>query len=128
MTVTYEPTTAGSHTATLKLSTNGNVTKELALTGTATLATPTATDATNIISNSFTANWNTVQGAESYELDVWKETGGGVAPELVQNGGFEIGDRSNWTDAFIILPHIPAYHTMQSRYAICFSGKTQCSQ
>ena len=36
----------------------------------ASLPTPTATAATNIISTSFTANWNPVAGATSYHLDV----------------------------------------------------------
>src|SRR5690606_38394083 len=71
LTVTYEPTTVGEHTATLLLSTNGGVTKELALSGTATLGVPVATAATLVGHESFTANWEAVVGATSYEIDVY---------------------------------------------------------
>lgn len=36
-----------------------------------TLATPSATEATGISSNGFTANWNTVEHATTYEVNVW---------------------------------------------------------
>ena len=36
-----------------------------------TLATPSATDATEISSNGFTANWNAVEHATTYEVNVW---------------------------------------------------------
>src|SRR5690606_37531353 len=75
LTVTYEPTTVGEHTATLLLSTNGGVTKELALSGTATLGVPVATAATLVGHESFTANWEAVVGATSYEIDVYTVEG-----------------------------------------------------
>lgn len=75
LTVTYEPTTVGEHTATLVLSTNGGVTKELALSGTATLGVPVATAATLVGHESFTANWEAVVGATSYEIDVYTMSG-----------------------------------------------------
>ncbi|NMH25627.1 GEVED domain-containing protein [Flavobacterium solisilvae] len=62
------------------------------------LTTPTATVATNVTDESFTANWNAVTGATSYELDVWS-VGGTEAPELVKNGDFETGDRTDWEGA-----------------------------
>lgn len=74
-TVTYQPYAVGEHTATLVLSTNGDVTKELTLNGTATFGVPVATDATAIGSDSFTANWNAVAGADSYEIDVYTVEG-----------------------------------------------------
>ncbi len=76
VTITYTPDApATSHTATLTLSSPGaeNVVKELS--GTATLAKPTATDATGISPSGFTANWDAVPGATSYELDVYKKQG-----------------------------------------------------
>src|SRR5690606_37223658 len=82
LTVTYEPTTVGEHTATLLLSTNGGVTKELALSGTATLGVPVATAATLVGHESFTANWEAVVGATSYEIDVYTMESGGFATDL----------------------------------------------
>src|SRR5690606_7285419 len=81
-TVTYEPDTVGSHSATLRLETNGGIFKELALNGTATLGTPVATAGSNETSNSFTANWNAVPGADSYEIDVYTMESGGFATDL----------------------------------------------
>ena len=74
VTITYTPDApATSHTATLTLSSPGaeNVVKELS--GTATLAKPTATDATGISPSGFSANWDAVPGATSYKLDVYKK-------------------------------------------------------
>ena len=53
------------------------------------LSAPIATAATDVIQNSFTANWNAVEGAESYRLDV------GLTNEfsqpIQQKEGFENG-------------------------------------
>ncbi|MGX9984914.1 T9SS type A sorting domain-containing protein [Soonwooa purpurea] len=76
ITISYHPTQPGNHTAILKLSTNGGVTKELTLTGNAVVAAPVAIDATNITGTSFVANWNAVPNATSYKVNVYKETGG----------------------------------------------------
>ncbi|MGC4130115.1 MAG: chitobiase/beta-hexosaminidase C-terminal domain-containing protein [Bergeyella sp.] len=73
--ITYSPTAVGSHTATVTLSSSNAANVVLTITGTAGLATPTATEAKNIGLTSFTASWNEVAGAESYELDVYKRTG-----------------------------------------------------
>lgn len=83
VTVTYAPTVAGSHTATLTLSSEGATSVTYDLKGTATmpiLATAVVTDATQITKNSFTANWNAVANATSYELSVFKVSG---TPEVV---------------------------------------------
>lgn len=73
ITVTYQPTATGEHAATLTL-TCGDLVKEIALTGTCInpmLATPVATEATAITDNGFTANWEAVENATSYEVNVW---------------------------------------------------------
>ncbi len=73
ITVTYQPTATGEHAATLTL-TCGDLVKEIALTGTCInpmLATPVATEATAITDNGFTANWEAVDNATSYEVNVW---------------------------------------------------------
>lgn len=73
VTITYTPDAPGSHAATLTLSSPGagNVTRELS--GTATLAKPITADATGISPSGFTANWDAVPGATSYELEVYKK-------------------------------------------------------
>ncbi|WP_439553432.1 chitobiase/beta-hexosaminidase C-terminal domain-containing protein, partial [Flavobacterium macrobrachii] len=95
--ITYQPTTLqAQHAASVRLSSLGADDVVLTLTGIPSLATPVATAATNVSSSSFTANWNPVSGAESYELDIYRMVAS-EAPELVVNGGFETGDKSNWT-------------------------------
>lgn len=54
------------------------------------LPTPTAIGATEITSSGFTANWNAVENATSYAVNVWTESAFGVA-----NSGFENG-LDNW--------------------------------
>src|SRR5690606_10628169 len=84
VTVTYNPTTVGNHTRTVTFSKADADDVIVSLNGTATLATPVAIAATDVASNSFTANWNTAAGAESYEIDVYtvEETIGGFATDL----------------------------------------------
>lgn len=60
------------------------------------LGTPVATAATAILSDGFTANWDAVAGATGYEIDVYEKTGSEPA-ELVLNGGFENGNKDNWS-------------------------------
>lgn len=70
--VIYNPTIAGSHTGTLII-TSGDLTKEITLRGEAInpiLSTPVATEATDITNTSFTANWEAVTNATSYEVNV----------------------------------------------------------
>lgn len=74
VTVTYTPTSVGSHTAVLTFSSNGATTVTRNLSGTATapiLTAPTATAATNVQSTSFKANWSEITGATSYSLNVY---------------------------------------------------------
>lgn len=74
VTITYTPDApAASHTATLTLSSPGAESVPKNLSGSATLAKPTATDATGISPSGFTANWDAVPGATSYELKVYKK-------------------------------------------------------
>lgn len=94
ITVTYQPTATGEHAATLTL-TCGDLVKEIALTGTCInpmLATPVATEATAITANGFTANWEAVDNATSYEVNVWTEEEPAFS---VANSSFENG-LENW--------------------------------
>lgn len=94
ITVTYQPTATGEHAATLTL-TCGDLVKEIALTGTCInpmLATPVATEATAITDNGFTANWEAVDNATSYEVNVWTEEEPAFS---VANSSFENG-LENW--------------------------------
>lgn len=65
-------------------------------TFTTSLATPVATAATNVTPVGFTANWNAVNGAESYELDVYEKVEN-ISPNLVVNPGFENSTLDPWT-------------------------------
>lgn len=108
LTVTYEPTTVGNHTATLTLSSTDATDVVLALNGTATLGTPVATAGSNETSNSFTANWEAVPGADSYEIDVYTKVGGGTEEDvedfsgIVINGN-QIGEGSIFNEGWSFL-------------------------
>ncbi len=94
ITVTYQPTATGEHAATLTI-TCGDLVKEIALTGTCIspiLATPVATEATAITDNGFTANWEAVENATSYDVNVWTEEEPAFS---VVNSSFENG-LENW--------------------------------
>ena len=65
-------------------------------TFTTSLAAPVATDATNVTPVAFTANWNAVNGAISYELDVYEKVLD-ASPNLVLNPGFENYDLVPWS-------------------------------
>lgn len=94
ITVTYQPTATGEHAATLTL-TCGDLVKEIALTGICInpmLDTPVATAATAITANGFTANWEAVENATSYEVNVWTEEEPAFS---VANSSFENG-LENW--------------------------------
>lgn len=75
LTVTYNPTAPGTHSATLRFNSAGatEVTREL--TGTSTMILPVAVDASGISNTGFTANWNAVPGAAEYLLSVYTKTG-----------------------------------------------------
>lgn len=86
VTITYTPNAAGSHTATLTLSSAGAESVVKTLTGSATwppLAAPVADAAGAISQSGFTAIWGAVSGATSYEVNVYtKEESGGNATDL----------------------------------------------
>lgn len=85
VTITYNPLTAGTHTATLELSSAGATTVTRTLNGTATsitVPTPVATTATSVSNTGFTANWDAVSGATSYLLNVYTQTAGANATDL----------------------------------------------
>ncbi|MDO9633842.1 MAG: chitobiase/beta-hexosaminidase C-terminal domain-containing protein [Paludibacter sp.] len=98
VTITYTPTAAGSHTATLTLSSTGaeDVVRSLSASSIwPPLSAPVATDATAISQTGFQANWNAVNGATAYDLSVYtKEVG--TSANLVVNSGFESGEATPW--------------------------------
>lgn len=92
--VTYKPTSVGTHTALLTIS-SGELINTLSLYGGAEqpiLAVPVATDATDVTKTSFTANWDAVTNATSYVVNVWTENSQGFG---VKNSSFEDG-LQNW--------------------------------
>lgn len=96
--ITYTPTAAGSHTATLTLSSAGAEDVVRSLSASAIwppLAAPVATEATAISQTGFQANWDAVDGATEYELSVYtKEVG--TSANLVVNPDFETGETTPW--------------------------------
>ncbi len=52
---------------------------------TSAIAVPVATVASDINRNGFTANWNTVEGATEYKLNVFQRIGGGTQTLLTEN-------------------------------------------
>lgn len=83
VTISYTPLAAGSHAATLTLSSAGAVSVIRGLSGIAVwppLAAPVATSATGANNHGFTANWEAVIGATEYQLSVYTKT---VCPDLI---------------------------------------------
>lgn len=70
-TITFSPGRPGTYAATLKINSAGAAELSKTLNGTASFSTPVATSATSVNTNGFTANWETVEGASSYELNVY---------------------------------------------------------
>ncbi len=73
--VTFRPTAEGTFTGTLTIA-SSEVSATVTLTATvnaSSINAPVATDATDITSTSFTANWNAVSGAQTYTLYVNKK-------------------------------------------------------
>lgn len=95
ITLTYSPTAAGSHSATLTLSSTGASNVQVAVTGTTinpTLGTPVATNASGVNAFGFTANWDAVSNAESYSLNVYTKDGTPLSTVLSENfNGFSGG-------------------------------------
>jgi hypothetical protein len=79
VTITYTPTSSGSHTATLTLSSGGATDVTRTLTATAGLDTPVATSASGANNSTFTANWDAVPGATEYQLDVYTKASGAAS-------------------------------------------------
>lgn len=103
VTVKYTPTAAGSHSATLTLSSSGATNKTFSLTGSATyppLSTPTANDATQVGLTGFTANWTAVSGATSYDLNVYTKTAGTNASDLFISEYIEGSSSNKYIEIF----------------------------
>lgn len=93
VTTTYHPSSAGSHYATLELSSPGATSVIKSLIGNATaatLATPTALAATEIKAFGYNANWNSVNQAEKYLLNIYVTNNGGVSYDPISGSPFTI--------------------------------------
>jgi hypothetical protein len=95
VTIYYEPTDVGSHTATVTLSSTGAESVVKTLSGESTWApldAPVATDASGITQAGFQANWNAVAGATEYELSVYTKGVASTSTVLSENfNGFTKG-------------------------------------
>lgn len=85
ITVIYQPTTAGTHTAVLSVLSDCATTVTRTLNGSATwkaLSKPVLTGATSVSANALTLNWDAVSGATEYEVNVFTKTGSaGISSE-----------------------------------------------
>ncbi|MDY0217836.1 MAG: lamin tail domain-containing protein [Candidatus Cloacimonas acidaminovorans] len=80
---------------TITVSSTGATSKTVTCSGTVSSppppSAPTATAATNVSYNTFTANWNSVSGATKYYLDVYTKSGGAtdlIISEYVEGSGY----------------------------------------
>ena len=121
VTVTYAPTAAGSHSATVTIASAGADAVTVTLNGTATLQTiaPVMAAATNVTTTSFTATWTDATPAANvtdYTLYVNKvggtggalltETFGGVTAEndgtaRIEGSLDDYCDNAGWTGSYI---------------------------
>lgn len=82
ITVIYQPTTAGTHTAVLSVLSDGATTVTRTLNGSATwkaLSKPVLTGATSVSANALTLNWDAVSGATEYEVNVFTKSTGSAS-------------------------------------------------
>ncbi len=80
--VIYQPTTAGTHTAVLSVLSDGATTVTRTLNGSATwkpLAKPVLTGATSVSANALTLNWDAVSGTTEYEVNVFTKSTGSAS-------------------------------------------------
>lgn len=77
-TISFAPGAPGVYAATLKINSAGAAEVTRTLNGTATLKTPEATDATGVSPTGFTASWEPVDGATSFELSVYRKSSSGI--------------------------------------------------
>ena len=83
--ITYSPVEPGIHTAVLTLTSKYAEPVTVTLNGSATLSAPAELTATEITPAGFTANWNAVAGAGSYELSVTTSEGAAVDGYTAKN-------------------------------------------
>ncbi len=108
--ITYNPDIPGSHTAILILTSPGAEQKEISLVGYSILDVPVAVAANNISHNSFTANWNTVAGANEYILNVYTKSRVDSTVILSENfDGFTSGSPNGVASSTDISPILDNY-------------------
>ena len=73
---------------------------------------PTATAATNILSNSFSANWNAVTGASGYYLDV--ATDAGFTTFVTGYNNLDVGNVTTYSVNTNLTPLTPYYYRVRA--------------
>jgi hypothetical protein len=111
VTVSYTPTTVGTHTATLVVTSSDFTTRNVPLTGTCTFQ---ALEATNVTKNAFNANW-TNAGVTNYVLNVTTEALVGEEDAVFLNETFS-ASQGNFTIDNKILPAELSYVWKWSTY------------
>lgn len=98
VTISYHPTAAVAHAATLSISSTDATTVTYDLVGAAVLPKlekPVATEASGINTTSFTAMWNPVNNASSYVLNVYRKRGTAEVVHLEETFDMCTGDGGN---------------------------------
>ena len=134
--ITFAPSVAGVDTNTVLIDSNdaNEGTYSFAITGTGTVEAPVATAATSVGTSSFTANWNAVVGATSYEIDIYTKdnvvatdifiseyvegSSNNKAIEIYNGTGVSV-DLSNYT---LVQFNNGATRTTGTRFALVLSG------
>ncbi|WP_299519282.1 lamin tail domain-containing protein, partial [uncultured Flavobacterium sp.] len=83
--VRFQPSFAGTTGGDIEISSTGATTQIVSVSGTGVnpiIDAPLATAASSVGSDSFVANWDAVEGATSYQLDVYSIEGGSPAADL----------------------------------------------
>lgn len=85
--------TAGctDYNGNIAISGGGATTVNVAATGKGVIPAPTATAATDVVTNGFIANWNAVTGATGYVIDVGTSPDFGTYSATTATEGFETG-------------------------------------
>lgn len=96
--VTFAPKVAGLSTAELVLSSDYALDLRIPLSATASLGTPTALEATDVQGSAFTAQWGSVDFAESYRLTVLDAT----ETPLEDYDGVDVGNVTSYKVAGLL--------------------------
>ncbi|KEY18806.1 T9SS type A sorting domain-containing protein [Kaistella antarctica] len=122
--VRYAPTIyCESASGSVSVSGANAVTQNVAVSGNGILEAPIALAATNITFTSFEANWDTVAGATSYELEISNDESFSTfspnyGPKIISDSSTSIDEVTG------LLPDTQYYYRIRAIYATCASANS----